>query len=490
MTQGWLGIDAGTQSVKAVVVDDDGRQMASAGAPVTSRRDAGHRQDPRAWLQAAEAAVAAVVRREPRTRIAGIAVTATSGTVCLVDGEGSPAGPASMYDDVAAPQDGRRVRAAGADLWSRLGYAMTDTWALPRILELLRGAPDGASVAHQADVLSAWLVGHRVATDWSHALKSGYDVLGRRWPADVLDELGVATARMPDVVAPGTVLGTVGAAAARATGLTEGVPVVAGMTDGCCSQIAGGALEEGAWTSTVGTTLVLKGTSARLLADAQAGVYSHAAPFGDLWLPGGASSCGAGLVSKLLPGADIAELTRALPPPSTAAPVFPLVGRRERFPFATEDTEPFIVGHDGTVRALDGWDGSPAELLAGILVGLSTMERLALDAVDADPAAPLTAMGAASANTWFARVRASMHGRPVRIPAVQGAGTGAALLALAAVTGGTATLPDVARRATADAPVVEPDPALGDLSHVADGLVAVFRDRGWLAGEVPREASA
>jgi sugar (pentulose or hexulose) kinase len=493
VTRGWLGIDAGTQSVKAVVVDEDGHELASAGAPVPSLSGRGHRQDPQAWLHAARDAVATVVRKDPVGHVAGISVTATSGTVCLADAHSRPLGTASMYDDVAASADGERVRAVGADLWQRLGYAMSDTWALPRLLGLLRDAPPGATVAHQADVLTSWLVGARVPADWSHALKSGYDVRARAWPLDVLDELGISAERLPEVVPPGTVVGTVGPAAAHELGLPAGVPVVAGMTDGCCSQIAGGALGVGTWTSTVGTTLVLKGTCESPLTDREAGLYSHAAPFQGLWLAGGASGCGAGLVSKLLPGADLEALSGSLPGPQSVRPVFPLVGSRERFPFVTEDTSAFVVGRDGDARPFGeagAWDGTPAELLAGILVGIATMERLALEVVGADPAAPLTAMGAASGNAWFGRVRATLHDRPLRVPAVQGAGTGAALIALAATTGGVATLPEVASRATRDSTVFGPDPRFAGVADVADRLVEVFRERGWWPVAAPTGGSA
>lgn len=49
------------------------------------------------------------------------------------------------------------------------------------------------------------------------------------------------------------VLGQVSAAAARATGLARGTPVVAGMTDGCAVQIGAGALAPGDWNSVLGT---------------------------------------------------------------------------------------------------------------------------------------------------------------------------------------------------------------------------------------------
>ena len=63
------------------------------------------------------------------------------------------------------------------------------------------------------------LVGRDVATDLSNALKTGVDLIEERWPYDVFDELGVPAGALPDVVRPGTTLGTVCAEAAASTGI-------------------------------------------------------------------------------------------------------------------------------------------------------------------------------------------------------------------------------------------------------------------------------
>ena len=85
--------------------------------------------------------------------------------------------------------------------------------------------------------------------------------------------------------------------------------MVSGATDGCAAQLGAGALSVGSWNSVLGTTLVLKGVTRELIRDPLGAVYSHKAPNGD-WLPGGASSTGAGVISRDFPGADLDELNR------------------------------------------------------------------------------------------------------------------------------------------------------------------------------------
>ena len=214
------------------------------------------------------------------------------------------------------------------------------------------------------------LTGHAVPSDASHALKTGYDprtrVLARR-AAPALAGL------LPDVVAPGTRLGVVCAGAAEHTGLPAGTPVIAGMTDGCAAQIAAGALEPGDWSSVLGTTLVLKGCSPQRIDDRAGGVYSHRSPDGG-WLPGGASSSGAGVLPAAFPGRDLDELgRRAVAHERTGVLAYPLVSRGERFPFVAPDAEAFMLG----APADDG------EHVAALLQGLALVERLCFAQLDA-----------------------------------------------------------------------------------------------------------
>ncbi|MDX6236423.1 MAG: D-ribulokinase, partial [Kribbellaceae bacterium] len=332
----WVGVDLGTQSVRSVLVGADGRVFARAAEPLTSTRDQGrHEQDPQAWLAAVDRTLAEVVAAEPGADIQGIAICSTSGTVLLTDGTGRPQTTALMYDDDRAAALLSRIVAADPDRWAT---QMQPTWALPRVLWLLAEHPDRqVRVAHSADVVAAHLVGQPVATDTSHALKTGYDLVADRWPTEAFDQLGLAPDILPEVVLPGTELGRVSQPNAQLTG----VPVFAGMTDGCAAQIAAGALAPGAWNSVLGTTLVLKGVSKDLLDDPTGAVYSHRHPDGG-WLPGGASNTGAGALTTMLPGADLDALdraARALGPIEAA--IYPLTKPGERFPFVAPAAERF-----------------------------------------------------------------------------------------------------------------------------------------------------
>ncbi|GAA4864917.1 FGGY-family carbohydrate kinase [Pseudonocardia benzenivorans] len=426
----WLGVDLGTQGVRAVAVDAAGHVAGAGSARLRHdlRRGPRHEQDPQEWWTATCVATSAALAGLRGREVAALAVDSTSGTLVVQDGAGRAVGPGLMYDDTRAAARVAAVREAGQAVWAALGYRVQAAWALPKLVELCAtgAVPAGHTVVHQADHVVARLAGHPVATDTSHALKTGYDLLADAWPTAVFEALGVDAAVLPAVVPPGTPLAVVSPAAAAESAVPAGTPVVAGMTDGCAAQVAAGALAPGDWCSALGTTLVVKGATATPVVDPAGAVYCHRHPDGG-WLPGGASNVGAGVLRRELPGVDLAALTPAaaalgVPPGAT----YPLVGVGERFPFPDPDARGFDVGGPAVP--------TPAETLARVAHGVAYVERLAFDVLaglGADVSGAVTVTGATSANDWWNQLRADVLGRPVAVPREAGSAFGAAVLAAA-----------------------------------------------------------
>lgn len=478
----WVGVDVGTQGVRALAVTADGRVAGRGSAPLTGRRDgARHEQHPGDWWTAVTLAVRAALRDRAPESVRGVAVCSTSGTVLLTDPDGRPLTGGLMYDDARASEEARRAQEAGAELWERLGHRVQPSWALAKVLWLARDRPGDlarARLAHQADLVTARLVGTPVATDSSHALKTGYDLLGERWPRDLHDRLGLPAALFPEVVRPGTVLGEVGARAAAETGLAAGTPVVAGMTDGCAAQLGSGALRVGRWNSVLGTTLVLKGVSEAPVRDPAGVMYSHRAPDGS-WLPGGASSVGGGVLAGV---ADLPRLDAlaARHEPSSAV-AYPLVSPGERFPFLAPQAEGFMLG---TPRG-------EGDRHAALLQGVALVERLALAYVRGLGAAvdgPVTFTGGAVRSDYWTRLRADVLGRPARIPEHADAALGMAVLAAYGTTPGR-TPADVAESMVRIRTVVEPRPGMAErFAAPFRRLVDELENRGWLPSEAAAHA--
>lgn len=473
----WVGIDLGTQSVRAVAVSATGAVRGAGSAPLAGHRDGPrHEQDPEDWWQAVAAACRKALADIPTGAVRGVAVDGTSGTVLLTDRQGRPLTPALMYDDGRAAGEVARINEAGSELWTALGYRrMQPAWALPKLLWLLRhhDIPDGARLAHQTDVINHRLTGHHVATDLSNALKTGADLIGERWPTEIMDALGVPEALLPSLVRPGTRLGTV---AATETGLPAGVPVIAGMTDGCASQLATGRLEPGSWNSVLGTTLVLKGVTGEPVRDPSGVVYSHRSPDGG-WLPGGASSTGAGAITRDFPGRDLAALDEAARAYEPAGPLaYPLAATGERFPFVAPDAHGFLLGEPA----------DEAERFAAILQGIGYVERLCLDylrMLGAPTDGALTLTGGSARSRYWCQLRADILDRPVEVPDDTEPAAGMAVLAAAADRPGRVA--DVAAEMGPATTTIEPRAThAGRFDAAYLRLAGELEHRGWLPSPV------
>jgi len=475
------GVDLGTQSVRVTLLEEDGRVVASGTALLTSVRSSGrHEQDPAAWWEAVGAASRRATREVADGDIAGLAICSTSGTILLADAACRPLTPAIMYDDGRAEEEARLAQEAGRAVWDSLGYQMRSSFALPRLLWLLRhGFGAGAArMMHSADFIAAQLADEPVATDWSHALKTGYDLIDDRWPAEVFERLHIPMRLLPPVVRPGSTIGHVGRRGAEQTGFPMGTPIRAGMTDSCAAQVAAGALAEGSWNSVLGTTLALKGVTRDLLHDPHGVIYSHRHPDGG-WLPGGASSTGAGFLSTTFAGRDLAELdARAEARGLSSAVIYPLASEGERFPFAVPTARSFELGEPR----------DEVDRYRAILEGVAFVERLcyaSAEALGARVSGPVAFTGGAARSPFWSQLRSDVLGLPAVVPASSEPAVGMAILAAA----GAGSVTEAAARMSRVATRLEPDgDGAAGMAASFDRFASALVERGYIDDGLARRA--
>lgn len=426
-----LGIDLGTQGVRVLAVDPRGGIISTAHdrlPPAISGLPPGwFEQDPQAWWQSLVKCLRQIVQGLPaQVQVSGLAVDSTSGTIVAVDEHANPLCPAIMYSDNRSRPQVPAVRQAGQGLEDKLGYAFGSSFALPKLLWLQQVRPRVFNQArwylHAADYLVARLSGQIGVTDFSNALKTGFDLVDARWPEFIETRLGIPLQKLPQAFPSGSLLGRLTRLAAQETGLPAGVPVYAGATDGTAAQLASGAVEPGAWDSSLGTTLVWKGISAWLVLDPQRRIYSHRHPQG-WWMPGAASNTGCEWIEQEHPGQDPAILDQLaaarVPTPHLR---YPLVRPGERFPFQQAEAAGFTLGSPG----------DPVEAFAAGLEGVALLERLGYETLADIGLAignPLyTTGGGARSNLWM-QVRATVLNRTLLRPKTSETAMGAALLA-------------------------------------------------------------
>jgi len=357
-------------------------------------------------------------------RVAGLAITSTSGSLVVTGANGEVLRPAILYDD------GRSTRLA-RELSKRLpaGQApLHASFSLSKALWVREHEPQvwrrAAHVLHPADWLTGKFTGNWGVGDYSNALKLGWDYEKSGW-ADAVRWAGIPAALLPRVVAPGHAVGAISERASVETHLPAGVPVLAGASDGMASMIASGASDPGDANSTLGTTLVWKVLS-RVRPALAPGMYCHRLPNG-LWAPGAASNSGPGSLRIDGPDGSPAALdarSAALIPSPVMCYI--LNGRGVRFPFAHPQAETFF----------EGGPASAAEKHAAQLQALACLERWGyerLEAVGVEIGNRIFSAGGAASSAVFSQLRANVTHRTVLRCAHPNAAFGAAILAAGTV---------------------------------------------------------
>lgn len=434
-----LGIDLATASARCVALDTTtGAVVTRADSPLPApdRRPGGVSRQASMYAPTALALVRRVCRQlgPDVTRVAGVSVTGTSGTVVPVDPAGAAVGAARLYDD----SSGERLMA---------GLDIEGGPSIGRMLLFHREHP-GAGWASTADVVNAALAGGPVAADTSHWLKAGIDLSSRSWPLATLKAAGLvpSATRLPALVLPGTSVGTVDRSVAADLGLPPDVVIVAGMTDGCTAQLAAGAVSDGDTMGVLGTTLVLKAVSATAISSADGAVYSHLAPDGRYWA-GGASNAGAAVLATEFPDEDLGVLDHRVANNVAGYVRYPISVAGERFPVADRELPPLS----------DGVPSSRLDAYRALLEGVAFVERLGLErlhSLGVEPRRHVIAGGATASDVWN-RIRATVLEPlvPVLVAASASSSVGAAILAAHALETGVPLTETVDRLVPEPVPV-------------------------------------
>ena len=481
-----VGLDIGTGGARAVAMDFDGHLVAEGRSDfpdgATRVQGACVEQEPCVWTAAAGAALRQLVEQLPQpNEIVGIAVDATSGTFLLTDQDYQPLRPGLMYNDLRAADEAPEAANALHDDLAPFGIHIAPAFALPKLVHLARHEPDVFNrcrhVVHQTDWIVGMLCGRYDVTDVSTALKTGVDPGRLQWPEAIEQRLAIPRDRLPSVVLPGTPIGQVTAEASEATGLPQGVPVVAGCTDGTAGCLASGAKDPGDLNVTLGTTLIFKAISAQPLIDPDGAVYNHRHPDGG-YLPGAASSTGGDWIGMYLPDADLDRLGQAaasrIP---TGEIAYPLVKTGERFPFACETATGF-----GLLEIEDPAQRFTVGMEATALVERMGIERLATLGLEIGPCVYVTG-GAVAGETWL-RIRAAVNRRTYHVPKYPQCAVGAAVLAATPHLG---SYRQAAANLVRAGRSIDPDPRLADAYDDAyRRFTTTLRQRGYLNPPVAR----
>ncbi|PSB46384.1 FGGY-family carbohydrate kinase [Chamaesiphon polymorphus] len=407
-----LGIDFGTSGVRLVAIDTDCNVLWWGTSDLLTQ---GWRATLFALIQAIPNEIKAGVKR--------IAIDGTSSTVLLCDREGRSIGAPILYHDrrgAAVLDSVKSIAPAGHSAIGATSSLAKLLWLMgqPEAIEIVPTARD-AYFLHQADWLAYHLHGKLGISDYHNALKLGYDVEALCYP-DWLERQPYRPL-LPQVVPPGTPIGTVLPQVATELGLAADCIVCAGTTDSIAAFIASGVKEPGVAVTSLGSTLVIKLLSQTRVEDVNFGIYSHR--LGDLWLVGGASNTGGAVLRHFFSDAELVSLSQEIDPdrPSNLD-YYPLLTPGDRFPINDPHLAPRLTPRPE--RAVD--------FLHGLLEGIASIEARGYQLLAQLGATPLTAIytaGGGAQNPVWTKIRQRYLPVPISISPHQEAAYGAALLA-------------------------------------------------------------
>ncbi len=472
----FLGLDVGTQSTKALVVDAGGREVIARGShahELIGGLPPGHvEQHPQQWITAVTSVVRAVRERFDVARLAGIGVSGQQHGAVVLDGNGAVVRPAKLWCDTATAVQAR-------ELSERLGRAVPAGFTASKLLWLLRHEPANWArvrcVLLPHDFVNAWLTGD-ASMEFGDASGTGFfDPVERRFDAAAMAAID---ARLPSLLPPlrkpGELAGRLGAAASSQLGLPAGIPVAAGGGDNMMSAIGSGATRAGVVVASLGTSATIFARSARPVVDPR-GLIAPFCSSDGAWLPLLCVMNATGVAEevKALTGLDHAALTAA------AARVAPGSGGLLLLPFLLGERVPDLPEATGTLLGVRPGLLRAGHLYRAALEGTSLNLAAGLDRLRALGIAveQVRVTGGAATNELWRRMLADLFGVPVvPLREVESAALGAALQAEWSVRR-LAGEPDLTADAVA-APYVRLGEAVAPQAHLRaahEALRARFR---------------
>ena len=269
-----LAIDHGTQSVRALIFDLRGNLLAKSQVPIEpyySAEPGWAEQDPKVfWNALCEACQKLwVMPGVDKSAIAGVALTTQRSTIINVDAHGQPLRPAIVWLDQRRTPGLKPVSGLWGFLFKLAGMTGTVAYLQSEAETnwLRTYQKDVWDKTHKYLLLSGYLTylltGAYVDSVGSQVAYIPFDYKNQRWSAKSdwkWQAVPVRPETLPDLVRPTELLGQISASASAATGIPEGLPLIAAAADKACEVIGAGCIEPSTACLSFGTTATINTT--------------------------------------------------------------------------------------------------------------------------------------------------------------------------------------------------------------------------------------
>ncbi|GCE06877.1 xylulokinase [Dictyobacter aurantiacus] len=255
----FLGIDLGTSSVKALMLDEQGQTLGTSKRDyeVRSPHSGWAESDPEDWWRATVEAVHEVREKVPQVSIKALGLAGQMHGVVPTDEQGRAVRAAMLWADTRAEAELYHYFQLSGDSSRRLANPLLPGMAGPLLCWLARHENEHYQAMRWALQPKDWLrwqLTGRAAADPSDA--SGtllYDLVHNCWDEEVIAELGLRRELFPSIIPAAAQAGVLTQRAADELGLPAGLPIATGAADTAAAALGTGLLTPGVIQLTLGT---------------------------------------------------------------------------------------------------------------------------------------------------------------------------------------------------------------------------------------------
>jgi len=263
-----IGIDSGTQSTKALVVDAKSGKVLGAGSQayelIPDLPPGAKEQHPHTWREATAGAIRQALRgaKASPTEVKAIGVSGQQHGFVPLDKDGAVIRPAKLWCDTSTIAECEEIteKLGGAKKTIRaLGNAVLPGFTASKILWLKNHEPKNyarlATVLLPHDYLNFWLTGNKVMEYGDASGTALLDVRKRKWSGAAIEAIDADLAdKLPQLISSDLPAGTLQPSTARQLDLRPDVLVSAGGGDNMMGAIGTGNTREGVITASFGTS--------------------------------------------------------------------------------------------------------------------------------------------------------------------------------------------------------------------------------------------
>lgn len=280
----FIGLDLGTSSLKAILVNEAQTVLAEHSVPLTVQRphDGWSEQDPQTWCDAAVTALGALSKKADCSGLKGIGLAGHMHGATLIGADDCVLRPCMLWNDTRS-----HVEAAAMDndpqFRAITGNIAFPGFTAPKVDWVRKNEPKVfdkiAKVLLPKDYLRLFLTGEHVSEMSDAAGTAWLDTGARDWSNDLLGACHLKRAQMPDLVEGSAVSGRLRADLAAELGLPR-ASVAGGAGDNAAAAIGAGVVADGTGFVSLGTSGVLFAANAGYRPDPVTAVHTfcHAVP--------------------------------------------------------------------------------------------------------------------------------------------------------------------------------------------------------------------